>query len=246
MKNFITTWTKSQTYQACPRQFWLLYGSKHVLGKPEIPFKTNKYLEAGKKKHRLMERYAEKYNTPSDPLWQVWWGDFIDRTVRECPNLLIEEKIGVDYSWGTHSLGDYYKPLFGFDPSKIMIHGAIDLIATKEPPARAEEAVVVDWKSGKPRRSEVAGQLAMYALMVLLRYRKNMKKISCLYVFLDHKKFQKQIWESKDLPFLQSAFDERVSELQNAFHSSRFDPTPESKKCYWCPAEKHHCNFSKR
>lgn len=244
MRNFVTTWTKSQTYKACPRQFWLLYGSKHINGKAEIPFKTNKYMEEGKKKHKLLEVFAREFATPCGPLWQSWWEDFILKVKTNYPNFIIEEKIGVDYAWDTHPLVDYYKPMYTDKP--IMLHGAIDLIAMKEPPARSEEAAAIDWKSGKARKPEDIGQLAMYALMLLLRYRKNMRKVTCLYVFLDHKKICTQVWESKDLPFLQAAFSERIVKLSDAFQNNRFDPTPESKRCYFCSAEKHHCNFSKR
>lgn len=250
MKNFIASWTKLNDDNICPYKFWLCHGSKYWRKDPIIPFTDNAVTLKGKAKHKAIEYIIKGLNrtgillpgTESDLIWQAWWTDMLIAFVQEYPENEVEMKIGLDEQWQAHELGEYYKPLFY--EGNIILHSAIDFICFDKPRARAETAVIIDWKSGKYREPEKYGQLAMYALLAMSLWR-NLQSVDCVYVYLDQKIQKQQKWLRWDMPALQEKFSTKIAVMQH--HLGLKDRVEvKTGNCHWCPATKEHCQWSKK
>jgi len=247
----ILTWSKYEKYNKCPFQFYLLYGSKEILGEPLIPFQTNKYIEMGKKKHELFEKALKALvaikqipeTIQKDVLWRDWWTPTLEAFVRESKDVVIEQKIGVDAAWETHLLGDYYKPCIPIETSMIF-QGSLDFVMFDNPRARAKNAIIIDWKSGKARKSVLnPDQLAIYALMAFLTWR-NLENITCVYFFIDQKMKDKQLWRKSDIPKLKSTIESWFGTINRRIEMNHFEKTPKPSVCKWCPADQTYCEHA--
>ena len=265
MSKFIATHSKLSKFRDCPRKFWLLDGSKHINGKAVIPFQTNKAMTEGGEKHELMHtaglslKLGREFPVFSSPHWKGWWEVFLRRLVKGWAACLFEEKIGVSNDWHAWDLEKYYavrdKKEFYSDPSRRMIvRGAIDAMFFDKSAYEAPENVLaVDWKSGKPRKSEDEfGQTALYALMIFCKW-PSVQKVECLYVFLDHKKFDGPVTYTRDkhMTAIANHYLNQIAEVDNTFLmlssvdlETAFYPTPGS--CHWCPATRRHCQHSRQ
>lgn len=253
-KPFKLTHSKSEMKEQCPRKFYLMEGSKCLTGKPIIPFQTSKALEDGNYKHELIEDYIKVGSLGADPkgFWRPWWGELIDKYKARYSEFSAEKKIGLGPDWSAHSLGDYYKPMF--PDTEIIIQSSIDfsLFDTKECATRggSEYAIVIDWKSGKPRKPSKIGQLGLYALFLFCMH-PFLEQIDCYFVFLDHKKkHEERYFRNKDLDSLKKLFRQKYNEINNllilADSTSNHDYFFEAKKsplCGWCLATREHCEY---
>lgn len=262
MKSFISTYTKINDFNICPRRFWLIHGSKYINGKPEIPFQTSEPLRIGGHKHDLMASAAEslknKYTIPtavqSDPYWKTWWGDVLRQLITLHKDFLVEHKIGMCSAWRGWALKEYYAlvaPEIFYRENRVMIfQGAFDLILFDRPWASdPEKALIIDWKSGRKRPYDRMGQLAMYAAMAFC-YWPSLESVDTSYVYLDAEigdSVVESFSRADDLPAIQDHITGQVANIMLAFSrlssvdaKTAFFEKPGS--CHWCPADGAQCS----
>jgi hypothetical protein len=218
-------------------------GSKLITGTPLVEFEDAPHFSEGRKKHALLENYT-KGTILKDPLWAPWWGELIDKFKKVFPEYVVEQKIGLDPDWRGHILGSFYRPIM---PTEILIRGAVDAVFFNAPRARASFAVAIDWKSGKPRKPDPIGQLALYALFLFCTYSK-LETIKCNYIFIDHNRRADQTWQRSGVPMLIKHFTEKINKVNELFKGLTYHPPElifEKTKNYlcgkWCPATQEHC-----
>jgi len=250
MKNFVTSWSKLSTFEGCPRKFWLLYASKHVEGEAIIPFQKSRALEEGNEKHELLENAINslKRGSPINgsiqkhKFWQPWWRDLVTKLVRKCPQSWVEQKLGVDIHFEKCELNQWWQPT---DSTRTpLMHGRIDVVFFNGKPfMNATAAQIIDWKSGKVRKSEDYSQLASQALLVFASI-PDLEKIDTTYVFIDHEKKQTQTFtRSGDFEKLKNEFRSRINKLLEAIKEGNYPSSQDG--CHWCPATAEHCDYAR-
>jgi hypothetical protein len=258
-KPFVLSWSKLNDYEQCPYKFWLLHGSKYVEGKAIVPFKTNEHLERGNRIHELMEGTIKRMKDGSavihtSKLWQIWWGDMLNNVLSEYPYVKVEEKIGIDENGKAYELDKWWKPIYSgqtiSETKPVIIHGKIDAIFHDQPQlCDSENVLLVDWKTGKVRKPEGIGQLALYSLLAMSKW--PMKKLKAVFVFLDYKKQHPEEYSEESMDEIMYAFKQKHEIINRGLgHQLRpekkllFDGYFSKKKsglCPWCPAELQHC-----
>ena len=253
--NWPATWSKIQTFEKCPWEFYLKEGSKFITGKAEIPFATNKYMQRGEQKHDLYEQAAFSISngcsipdkTRQHPLWNDYVGNIITNLMAIYPNVSIEEKFGIDFDWRVWSVNKYWEPDKSlFDNRMMFLRTKLDLILLnadrwKEP----THAVVIDYKSGKARKAEACGQLGLYALTAFCRW-PSLQRVDCHYIFVDHNSRQDEVYYSWNVPDLKAYFVDRILKIHRYLQSASTqipfnDCNPSDQNCYWCPADVNQC-----
>lgn len=258
MKNFAVSWSKLSTFETCPWKFWLLYGSKHVKGKAIIPFQSSKALEDGNTKHELMEEalrnikrgFPVGMHVEADPFWQPWWGELVEKLVKEFPKSWVEQKLAADIDYKKVALDKYWQP--SMTNQEVFFQGRLDAVFFKCRPfsreAPADYARIIDWKSGKVRETEGYQQLASQALLLFTAL-PALETIDAYYVFLDHKKMRvEKFSRKKDFKLLKREFDERIiGGITKAFKFNSFPAEPRINwACKWCPAGEEDCHKSQQ
>lgn len=246
----IVTWSKRKAYKTCPWQFFLVYGSKELEGKARIPFQDNKYTIAGRRKHALLEQAVKGLkavgsipgNVVSAELWSTWWAPMLESFVREYKDVIVEERIGVDSSWESHILGDYYKPLFP-TTEPVILHGCMDLVLFDDARGISKKAVILDWKSGRAGKDigQGIGQLAVYSLMALLTW-PNLEEVSSIYVYIDQRSKCSQKWLRKDVHRLKTEVMSWKDEIDASMKLRVFKKT-QGPACNWCAAAMEDCEY---
>lgn len=246
------TWSKILMFITCRWKFWLHEGSKFITGAADIPFATNVAMQRGEAKHDLYERAARimlestllPKSISENPLWNGYIGGIIRKLLWVYPHTSTEEKIGVDSTWQSWSLGEYWSPdKVAFGNRKMLLRTKMDLVlfnAATDP----THAVIVDYKSGKPRKAEGLGQLALYALAAFCKW-PTLQQINCVYIFVDHNIRDEQVYLKQSLPDLKTHFTNQILEIQQYLKNASLkipagDCTPGN--CHWCAATKEQCN----
>jgi len=258
--NWPATWSKLSTYAACPWKFWLTDASKYVTGNAIIPFTSNRATELGEKKHALYESAAFSLKNgcrvPEDiqknPLWNAKVGRALESMMQSYSDAIIEEKIGIDAKWQAWSLNNYWQPaakLFG--TNKMLIRAKFDLGLFNKAPYGSHaptHGILIDYKSGKPRKPELWGQLALYAMVSMCRW-PTLNVVDCIYIFLDHDAKYEQRYQRSQLLHLKAYFLAKILEVQHYIHMSESEPQVNSMtptKCNWCNATKDQCRYSEK
>ena len=108
---------------------------------------------------------------------------------------------------------------------------------------RKEEAIAVDWKTGKVRDYDDngGGQLHMTSTIVLSIF-PEIKKVTTVYVFVDPKKTSKIDVDRSELPKLLDHFH---GEHRKVNADTEFNPKT-NEFCKFCPATKSQCPYSRK
>jgi hypothetical protein len=247
------TWSKIQMFKTCHWKFYLHEGSKFITGKAEIPFSTNRAMQLGEEKHDLYEKAAFSLKNGNgipqalrqSPLWNDYVGGIIAQLMAIYPDVSIEEKLGLDSTWRAWALGKYWQPdksLFG--NRKMLIRTKFDLALFNaciwEEPTHA---LIVDYKSGKARKADANGQLALYALTAFCSW-PSLERIDCTYIFVDHNARQDEVYYKSNIPDLKQTFADYTLEIQQYLKEASTkllfnDCTVGS--CHWCSATVNQC-----
>ncbi len=246
------TWSKILIFLTCHWRFWLQEGSKFVTGKADIPFATNRAMQLGEAKHDLYEKAARSYiqgkgtpeNVDLNPLWNPYIGSLIWRLIGVYSTISIEEKIGISSDWRAWSLGKYWNPdKVAFGNKKMLLRTKMDLVLLNTE-INPTHAVIADYKSGKARKQDTYGQLALYALVAFCKW-PTLQRVDCVYIFVDHNKRQEEFFLRSQYDELKTYFIKQILEIQHYLKDASIripagDCTPGN--CHWCPATKEQCD----
>ncbi len=257
MKPFIVSWSKLKDFLVCPQKFWLLHGSKHVLGEAIISFNDNKYTIEGTKKHEVIKgalislkhEYKITKACQENALWKPWWLDVLNNLAARWPHFFLEHKIGLDTELRGWSLDEqYWQPDAAcFGNRQMLLRAGLDFIGFKTSPfcdqSKPTEVLLVDWKSGKTRKDTKYGQLAFYAFVVFCHW-PFLTDVTTTYIFIDQKQKQTMKFIKQEcFEDLKKVFLQQINDLQHVLQYREI-PQRASQDCRWCPAEKKHCYYA--
>jgi hypothetical protein len=150
----------------------------------------------------------------------------VERVRQQPGKRLVEYKFGV-------TAGFKETTFFGKD---VWFRGVID-VGVVGP----KTAVLLDWKTGKPKVD--GDQLKLFAAAGFATF-PYLEKINTGYVWLAHSKMDTQTFNRADLPEIWQEFTPRVIRMVKALDEDKFPPKPSGLCRQWCPVPKSMCEFS--
>lgn len=211
------SWTRLQKFEQCPFAFYANYISKQV-----EPFQENEAIKYGNQVHTALELYI--------------------KDGRELPKNLLHLKQMVDHLKANfetiaeppYALDMAWHPCRPTDWNRAHIRAKIDVLAEQGPLAHQW-----DWKSGKPRNSDLA-QLQLCSLIILV-HKPKLEEIRSRFVYTEHRKFSEECVVTRDdFEDLKDHFCERADRIEQCVQSGKWQKRP-SGLCGWCSVLHAEC-----
>lgn len=201
-------------FELCPRQFQHAYVLKDLPREP-----PSQALKDGRDAHQAFE-HRLKDGTPLPEPWRGFEGYCLSVQGHKP---LVELSLGITLS-GEPS---------GFWDEKTWLRGKLDVALP------TENAVILDWKTGK--RREEPDELEIFGLLLKANF-PLVKQVKGYYVWLK----EGRVGQMHDL----SSSEEKLAQLRQrtgrveAALKAQFFPPIENPLCAWCPVKS--CQFNKR
>lgn len=215
----VVPWSYSSltAFEQCPKRFQLTRLLKAV---------TEPQTEAtiwGNEVHKALElaTLGEK------PLGERFkqYQPIVDRLRAKPGKRLVEHKFGLTK---------------GFRPTEffardVWVRGVIDYALV-----RPKIAVVVDFKTGKPKPDH--DQLRLFAGVAFAAF-PYVEQVKTGYLWLAHNKTDMKLFERNDIPSIWEDFGTRVQRMEHALKADDFPPRPSGLCKSWCPVGHKNCGF---
>lgn len=218
----MTAWSYSAltAFETCPRRYKLTRITREVV-EPQ----TESTLH-GNAVHRAMER-AIKGTEPMPAKYDAY-RPLALRCAQATGEKLVEFKFAV-----TSSL----KPTtyFGTD---VWCRGVIDFAAVRD-----ERAVMIDWKTGKPKPD--TDQLKLFAA-ALFAHRPRLQTATTGFVWLAYDRVDTDTYTRGEATAIWQEFLPRVQRMRAAELEDNYPPVPSGLCKQHCPVRRHQCEFSGR
>jgi hypothetical protein len=218
----LRTWSASRlkTFEQCKLRAQLAYGQK--IPEPERPLPPGKSEHANDRGQRIHDG-AERYVNGSGP--------FLPELAKFRPEfeslrtLYAEGRASLEGEWG---MDRDWAPVGYFDPA-VWLRAKLDAIVFLSP----QEAVVIDYKSGKRFGNELAHaeQTQLYQLVTFLRY-PQLELVHTELWYLDVDDLAHALFTRRQGLRLLPAFSRRGAAVTDA---TAFPPSPNVFSCKWCP-----------
>lgn len=213
MAHIALSYSRSSTYERCPRKFKSQYIDKDYPDDSD-----NFFFKKGKRKHDQLDNYIK---TKSNPMIRQLGYDsdveetlpMIDRIITGMPNFTSEQQLAVDLN---------FQPCDWFSKSTAW-RAIVDFRAWVK-----AMMLVVDWKTGKVRDYDDSdtGQLHITAAM-MFAYHPEITDVTTTYAFIEHKHT------------ITRAFD-RTMDLRSPI-DRLFEKINEEKE--WAPKANEYCKY---
>lgn len=216
----ILPWSFSSlnAFETCPKRFKLTRITKVVQEPPSEAMthgnEVHKALELSMKGEKpLPEKYAQ-------------WQPLVNRIRRQPGKKLVEFRF---------ALTESFKPTEFFSHNA-WVRGVIDVGVVN-----SESAVILDWKTGKPK--DDPDQLKLFAGAAFGTY-SQITQVKTGYVWLGHGRMTTQSFNKDAIPDIWQSFAPRVQRMVRAAEKDDFPPNPSGLCRAWCPVPNGLCEFS--
>lgn len=205
-------------FETCPRRFYFTRETREVVEPP------NEAMTHGNQVHKVLEQGIRDGAAP--PQGYEQYAPYI-ATARAAPGEhLVEYKFGLDR---------VLRPTGFFSPD-VWVRGVFDFVALRGP-----RAVVLDWKTGKPKVDR--DQLTLFAAATLATFGQ-IEAVKTGYVWLAHGKIDREVFVRADAPGIWDEFRARVARVDLARETNNFPPSPSGLCRKHCPVPFSKCEFS--
>lgn len=204
-------------YETCPKRYYLTRVSKEI---KEPGTDATKW---GVEVHTALE-YRVKDGTVLPESMQKW--------EPSCARIL---SYGGDvFTERQYALTQDFRPTGWFDKDA-WVRGIVDVGVLL-----GDRAVVLDWKTGKPKTD--SDQLKLFAAFVM-HSEPQIDRVSTSFVWLAHKKVTKEKFTRADISTIWQGFLPRTRRLELAYERDKWEAKPSGLCKNWCPVGKERCNF---
>lgn len=218
-KSKVTPWSYSSltAFETCPRRFYLTRIAK------EVQEPQTQAMMAGNEVHKALELdikgekpLPEKYKS---------YAPLVNAVKLTPGKKLVEQKVGVTPDFRATTF-------FGKD---VWMRGIIDVavVGTKA-------AVVLDWKTGKPKTD--SEQLRLFAGAAFAQY-PHIDTVKTGFAWLAYNKMDSKTFTRDDVPGIWRDFSIRVQRMEKAEEKGDFPPNPSGLCREWCPVGRKLCEF---
>lgn len=123
-----------------------------------------------------------------------------------------------------------------FFAKDVWLRGVFDLVVE-----RPKTAIILDWKTGKPKPDSDQLKLFAAAAFTLMP---RLETVRTGFAWLAHNKLDTETFTKDDVPELWSEFKPRVARINIAVENDQFPPKPSGLCKNWCPVPRSKCEFS--
>lgn len=214
-----TPWSYSSltSFETCPRRHKLTRITKEVV-EP-----TSEAMRHGTQVHEALEKRL--LGTPLPDKYQQY--EPVVAAVLATPGEKSAElKFGLTKS---REPTDF----FGTDA---WVRGVLDVAVV-----RSEDAVILDYKLGKPRPD--SDQLRLFAAAAFSLF-PEVQTVKTGFVWLAYNRLDKETYQREDAPAIWQEFEGRVTRMTLAYEVDQFPPRPSGLCRAWCPVPRRLCEFS--
>ena len=216
----MTAWSYSSltAFETCPRRYEMTRITK-VVQEPQ-----SEAMHHGNEVHKALE-----LNVRDDVPIPQKYKQYIPivEAVKKAPGeKLAETKFGL-----TRDL----KPT-GYFAKDVWVRGVLDLTVLQ-----GETAVVLDWKTGKPKSDP--SQLELFAGAAFAVY-PEVKTVRSGFVWLGFNQLDQHTYTRGQSPEIWSGFERRVHRMNLASAEGHYPPKPSGLCRAWCPVPNKLCEFS--
>jgi hypothetical protein len=226
MKRHAWSWSRLNTFEQCPRKFYLQNVSK------ELKYVQSDAAKRGEALHAMLEHAAIHMRDTGGVSFKLDVAHMIPLTkalILGADEVLIEEGSSEK---GKYALdGEFNK--VGYFSKKAWLRFGIDL-AVK----RGSTAVIVDWKTG--RNYGYTDQLKLFAAICMELIWPDVDEITAGYVYIDQKETSKRVFKREDLDDMWDDLINRASAIDRA-HEQNDWPPRQNNFCKWCDANPNQC-----
>ncbi len=213
-------WSASSlmAFSSCPHKYYRIRVIKDVKEQP-----PSDAILLGRKLHTAFEN-AVNLNAPL-PGEYKGWQEIVDKIKALPGEKLAEYPLAVDANF--QACGARCPETFS--------RGVADLIVLK-----GDEAIILDYKTGKRRESD---QLGLYAAFAFAKW-PELKKVHTAYVWLKARAIDRKSYTRDDVPELWQRWLPIVRRLEDAYATGEWLPSPSGLCRGYCPvADCKFCNL---
>lgn len=203
------SWSRLDTFEACPLQFY----HKNVI--KSVPFVQNDAMKRGERLHAHLEN-ALKSGTVHEEI------SHMAPTIEKLRGVSWDEcLIEVDVAYNEDK-----RPVSWFGKD-VWVRIKQDFMAK-----RGDRAVSIDFKSGKNRG--YSDQLKLYAGVAMHMWQ-DVEEVITSYVFIDSNQKEEKRFRRDDYEHIWQEFGERAERIQIANESGEWPAKPSAMACRFCP-----------
>lgn len=205
------------SYETCPKRYYLTRVVKKVV-EPET--EATKW---GTEVHTALENRMKDGTELPDSMKK--WEPLCVKILSYGGELFTERK---------YALTANFKPT-GWFAKDAWVRGIVDVGVLFD-----SKAVLVDWKTGKPKPE--SDQLKLFAGFVM-HSEPEVHKVNTGFAWLAHNKLTKENFSRDDLSGIWQGFIPRVRRLEIAYEQDKWEAKPSGLCKAWCPVGKVNCSF---
>lgn len=210
-------WSASSlsAFQSCPHRYFRIRVKRDVKDLP-----PSDAVLLGRKLHKAFEN-AVNLNEKLPGEFQGWQA-IVDK-IKNLPGEKFPElPMAVDAN---------LKPV-QYRDSEAFSRGIADLVVLS-----GDEAIILDYKTGKRKESS---QLGLYAAYAFAKW-PNLKRVHTAFVWLKSRAIDRKSYTSDDVPALWNEWLPIVHRLERAYETGKWDTCPSGLCKGWCPVA--DCKF---
>lgn len=210
-KSKLPPWSASSltAYQSCPHRYFRIRVKRDVKD-----FPPSDAVLLGRKLHKAFEN-AVNLNERLPGEFSGW------QSLAEQIKALPGEKFA-EYPMAVDS---NLKPT-DYRSSDAFSRGIADLVVLS-----GDEAIILDYKTGKQKESN---QLGLYAAYAFAKW-SNLKRVHTAFVWLKTRTIARKSYSIDDVPMLWNEWLPIVHRLEHAYETGKWDPCPSGLCRGWCP-----------
>lgn len=206
-----------QAFETCPRRFYLTKIAKKVV-EPQTAATIH-----GNEVHKAIEN-AVVGRAPL-PEKYAQYGEMVNAVLAAPGTKHAEMKFGL-----TAKLTPT-----GFFAKDVWLRGVLDLAVVRE-----KSAIVIDWKTGKPKTD--GDQMALFAAASFSVF-PNVATVKTGYAWLANNLLDTKTFKREDAEGIWNSFKPRVARINIAVETGDFPPRPSGLCKNWCPVGQANCEF---
>ena len=209
-------WSSSslETFKNCPEQFRARYVTK------EVRDVETEHKDWGNIVHKDFERYLD--GAADLPPSLLDHKPYVDR-IKEWDGILFTELEAI--------LSRQLEPLSSYRDKDKWWGGKIDVLKVRQ---NGPNALVVDWKTGKPH--EKFSQLAMYAIYVFILF-PNVDIVDARFYWLQTSQHTRRVWRRDETDQLWAMLMPDLKQMAQAFKTETWQKRPSGLCSGFCPVQ---------
>lgn len=220
------SWSRIETFEQCARKYEL----QNIL--KVMPFTETKQQKRGKDVHKILEDRGKLLRTDKSVEFAPTSYPEVERVMPLLKNLIrLADDVVIESNF---AINERFTKTGYFDDD-VWLRFVIDL-AVK----RKDEAVAIDWKTGK--NYGYKDQLKLFAALLLDVVWPDVERVKTAYVFVDTKEKSEKTFERKQLDAIWEEFNERIFNIDYAIAKGEF-PATKNRFCNWCEATPAQCKY---